>query len=399
MSQIVARNNNAFNDVPVVKNIGGRNVEAFTNTSVPQRRVFVQVSPSTAISSNILQGSQLEFRLENPVDRIGTCYLRIDWANSSGANFVHSGPTDMWLQQIQIYANNGSVLLYQTNDPVATFLINSVLQSRNEYENSAALRGSDANYSTGTITNGTGTSGSYYISLAPNFWRSLHLRPYTFDGNLIVRIKFQDAANIISSGTWTTTACYLEFTGYMESEEQKKQMIQRAEKPKILSYYAPQVHMETLTLAASTQYQVRLSGINGYTNQIFFVLRSVAYATSPANQFDFERPLNFDILDPQAKSLTGFKNQSTPDMLILYSHLYDNKFLLNTNACVYTFSQSPGGDVAMGSFHGGVDMRGYHILQFNTQSTIVPGSFQVLVYAMCNESLIIENAQLKTTRH
>lgn len=399
MSEIVARNHNGFNDVPTVKKIGNRSVEAFTNTSVDQRRVFVQVSPSTSIPSNLLSAGQLDFRLENNIDRIGTVYLRVDYTNSSGANFVHSGPTDMWIQQIQIYANNGSTLLYQTNDPVGTFLINSVLQSRNEHEITASLRGTSAAYATGGITTATATSGSYYISIAPNFWRSTHLRTYCIDGNFLVRVKFQDASSIITSGTWTTTACYLELTGYMESEEQKKLLIQRSDKPKIFSYYAPQTHSETLNLSASTQYQVRLSGINGYCNQIFFVLRAIANATSPANQFSFERPDNFDFLDPQAKSITGFKNQTASDMVILYSHMYDNLFINNTNACVYSFSQSPVSDVSAGSVHGGIEMKGYHILQFTTSSTITPGSFQVLVYAMCNESLVIENALAKTTRH
>lgn len=399
MSQLVAGNPNAFNDIPLVKNIGSKSVEAYTNHSCPQRRVFVQVSPSTAISTNILQSAQLDFRIENPVDRIGAAYLRIDWANTSGANFVHSGPTEMWLQQIQIYANNGSTLLYQTIDPVANFLINSCLMSRNEHENTAALRGTSNAYATGVITNATGTSGSYYISLCPNFWRSTRLRPFTIDGNLLVRVKFQDPASLISSGTWTTTACYLELSGYMESETQTRLELSRAEKPKIFSYYAPQYHLETLTLAASTQYIVRMSGINGWVNQLFFVLRPIANATDPNNQFSFVRPDNFDILDPQSKSLTGFKVQTTNDMVILYSHLYDNLFINNTNACVYSFSQTPVGDVASGSWNGGFKMDGYHILQFTTGATLVGGSYQILIYGMANESIIIERANAKSSKH
>jgi hypothetical protein len=213
-----------------------------------------------------------------------------------------------------------------------------------------------------------------------------------------VRIKFQESANIITSGSWTTTAVYLELSGYMEDESQRKLMLQRAEKPKVFSYYAPQRHIESLTLAASTQYQVRLSGINGWVNQLFFVLRLTSLATSVASQFVFVRPDNFDILDPQNKSLTGFKNQSNYDMIMLYSHLYDNQFINNTNACVYSFSQTPIADVKTGSFNGGVYMEGYHILQFTTSSVLSPGSYQVLIYAMCNESLVIEKANIKTSR-
>ncbi len=398
MNQILANSPNAFNDVPVVKNIGGRNVEAYTNLSVDQRRVFVQISPTTAISSNVLAGSTLDFRIENNIDRVTSCLLRVDWSNTSGSNIVHSGPTNMWVQQVQIFAENGSTLIYQTLDPVENWILESVLMSRQEHEVTATLRGTTAAYSTAAITDATATSGSYYYSLCPNFWRSLHIRPYTIDGNFLIRVKFQDTANVITSGTWTTTASYLEFTGYMENEAQKKVMIQRAEKPKYFSYYAPQRHVETLTLAASTQYQVRLSGLNGYANQLFFALRPIASASSPALQFTFVRPDTFDILNASAQSLTGFKNQSASDMIILYSHMYDNVFINNTNACVYSFSQSPTTDCATGTWNGGVHLQGYHILQFTTGSGLAGGSYQVLVYAMCNESLSIENAKARSSR-
>lgn len=399
MSQLVAANKNSYHDIPVVKSIAGKSVETFNNTSSHQRRVFVQVSPSTAISSNVLNGNSLDFRIENPIDRIGSAYIRIDWSNSSGAAFVHSGPTAMWIQQVQIYANNGSTLLYQTNDPVQNWLISSILMSRNEHETTAALRGTSAVYATSTISEPDGSSGSYYIDLSPNFWRSTKLRTYCIDGNLLVRIKFQESANIITSGSWTTTAVNLELSGYMEDEQQKKLLIQRAEKPKVFSYYAPQRHTETLTLNASTQYQIRMSGINGWVNQLFFVLRPIALSTTPAGQFSFIRPDFFDILDPQSKSLTGFKNQTSRDMVMLYSHLYDNQFINNTAACVYSFSQTPVADVKNGSFNGGVYMEGYHLLQFNTDALLITGSYQVLIYAMCNESLIIEKALVRTSRN
>jgi hypothetical protein len=64
-----------------------------------------------------------------------TCYLRIDYSNSSGRNFVCSAP------QVKIYANNGSTLLCQIINPVGTFMIDHVRMSRNEHEITASLKG------------------------------------------------------------------------------------------------------------------------------------------------------------------------------------------------------------------------------------------------------------------
>lgn len=397
MSYLIAENPNTLNDTPVVNKIGGRSVESFTNQSCPQRRGFVSVSPSTAISSNVLAGAAIEFRIENNIDRIGAAYLRVDYTNSSGANFVCSTPM-LWLSSIQIFANSGSTQLYQTNDPVSNFLINNVLMSREEHETTAALRGTSATYASGTLTIPTGQSGSLYIAIAENFWRSLHLRTYTIDGNILVRLQFQPSNNIIVSGTWSTTNVLLELSGYYESAAQKKLMTQKAEVPKIFSYYSPQVTTASLTLAASSQYQIRLSGINGWVNQIYFVIRQSAYATDPANQLSFVQPSSFDILDQAGKSTTGYKSQTVADMVMMYSPLYNNVFINNTNAMVYSYSQTPQADILTGSWNGGIRCTGYHILQFTTPSTLVGGSYDVLVYGLCNESLIIENAMAKTTR-
>jgi hypothetical protein len=50
------------------------------------------------------------------------------------------------IQQVQIYSNNGSTLLYQHVNEVEQYLINCVTTSRNEHENSAAYHLTSAAY-------------------------------------------------------------------------------------------------------------------------------------------------------------------------------------------------------------------------------------------------------------
>jgi hypothetical protein len=276
-------------------------------------------------------------------------------------------------------------------------MIDHVGMSRNEHEITASLRGTSSTYATSTITISNRQTGSIYYSIAPNFWRALKLRPYCIDNNLLVRLRFQDSANIISSGFMTTIAANLKFS-YYESSAQRKLMLQRAEIPKLLSYWALQQHTKTLTLAASTTYQVRLAGINSYVGQLYFAIRVIVNATSLANQFSFVRPAFFDILDPSSKSITGIKTQTASDMIILYSHQYDNLFINNTNYCVYTFSQNSLQDIVKGTCNGFVEMRGSYYLQFTTDSTLVGGSYEVHVFGMCHEFLQIKKAELKTSR-
>lgn len=396
MSKILAANPNAENDMTKEFSIGGNKVEAFVNVSVPQRRAFVSVGPTSAISSNIWSGGQeVSFRLENNIDRIGTAYLKVDIANNSGAACVcAAGPTH--IKNIEIYSNNGSTLLYQTNSAVSNFLIDAVCMSRNEWDTSSADRGTDANYSTVSISNPDGQVWSYYYNIAPNFWRTLKLRPYCIDGNLLVKVRFSN--QIIQSGTLTTTAANIMISGYYESEKQKNKCIARAEFPKVLSYWAPQAHVETLNLSAGSSYNIRLSGINGWVGQLYFAIRSMANAASVSNQFTFVRPAHFDILNPSSVSLTGFRQQTEKDMILLYSHLYDNLFINKTNACVYSFSQRPVADMATGTCNGAVEMRGDHYLQFTMPAGLGAGAHEVHIFGICNESLSIVKAQARSSR-
>lgn len=397
MSLILAKNPNARNDIPLAMDIGNVRAETYGNTSVPQRRVLTQTAPSSGIASNVINGGNLEFKLENQVDRIGSAYVKVDYTNASGAAFVCS-TCMMHIESIQIYANNGSTLLYQDNNSVSHFLMDATLLSRNEWENIAGLRGTDANYSTAVQTIADGAQGSFYYCLSPNFWRSIKFRSYCVDGNLLVRIRFQPGANIIQSGTFTTTSAVLLTTGYMEAEGQRKLLLSRANNLKAFGYYAPQLHKETINLTGGNTVPIRLSGISGWVNQMAFAIRPVASASSPALQFTFVRPQSFDILDPSQKSLTGFKAQTMQDMILLYSHGYDNLFINKTNACVYSFSQSPVADVASSNWHGGVEMRGDHYLQITLPTGWVAGSYEITIVAVCNESLTIDGGKATSTR-
>jgi hypothetical protein len=101
---------NAFNDLPLQAKIGNNTVETYAYKNVPQRRVIVNVNPTTAIAFNILQGAQIDYRLESGIlDRIGGAgvQLRIAYSNTSGVVCVIS-TTDNFIQQVQIYSNNGS---------------------------------------------------------------------------------------------------------------------------------------------------------------------------------------------------------------------------------------------------------------------------------------------------
>jgi hypothetical protein len=220
------------------------------------------------------------------------------------------------------------------------------------------------------------------------------MRPYSIDGQLLVRLTFNSATNNISSGSMTTTEAVLRISGYEEPESQKKMILSKAMIPKNFFYYAPQRHLEIMTLAASSTYTVRISGIQGYANQLFFALRSTSNINSPGNQFSFVRVASFELLDESNVSIVGFTPITESDMILQYTHQYDNLFINNTYSHVWSFSQTPVTDLE----YGGHFFNGFNSIKFTTKSTLVGGSYQLVVIALCNENLRVNKAHVTSTR-
>jgi hypothetical protein len=396
---LLATDKNHMNDVPIMQTIHGNKCEAFTNKSVDQVRTCTFVNPTSAVASNIYEGSTLDFRFENTVDRIASVYLRFLVNNSSGANYVLCRP-HMAIGNVEIYSNNGSTLLYQQVTNVESWWIDGFFGDRNQHEQTHDLFGYDINYGGGTTNVLDGEQQYYYYPVAQNFFRSLHISPFCIDSNMIIRIKFNPASQNIESGSANTPEAILVVTGYEEAEHTKKYKLSRSLVPKCLSYWSPQRHMEDMTLNGGQKYQIRLSGIRGCANSLIFGIRQAVNKTSPSSQFVFGFLDSYDILDSSNRSVTGFKRQTVLDSKLVNSHLLPNLFQNHTGAIFHSFSQNPVQDIASGSSNGDVEMDGFFSLEITTKQVpfFTNGAYQLICVAMCNEMLTIKQANMTSTR-
>ena len=80
---------------------------------VAQHKVIVQVPPSTTVSSSLLNGGLIEFRLEKGyIDTLDHIYVLINITNNTGAAVVLQ-PSMLLFDHWEIYAQNGNRLLFQ----------------------------------------------------------------------------------------------------------------------------------------------------------------------------------------------------------------------------------------------------------------------------------------------
>jgi hypothetical protein len=152
------------------------------------------------------------------------------------------------------------------NNEVEQYLINSVTFSRNKHENTAAYRGTSNVYATGTLIIANNQTGYLFVNIAPLFWKALHLRPYSIDGQLLIRLQFDTAVANISSYSMTTTEAILRLSGYEEPEGQKKLILSKAMLPKNFFYYS---FLKSINLLALSLPIINYT-INSYNNLIYF---------------------------------------------------------------------------------------------------------------------------------
>lgn len=384
-----------MNDLPQQIKIGGREVESFSYHCVNQRKEVITINSATAVASNVLAGATIDFRIDDQAHRISHVDLKLTWNNT---NAVVATPEAL-IETVQIYSDNGSTLLYQSNYALENYLINNVQESYTEHLNSAVTRGTDANYLRTPLTLPAAAQGVWYLPIASQFWRCLHIRPYSISGNLIIRIKFATAASNIVSGTLTTPEAVLRIVHFRESEQQRKWVLSRAMLPKALWYFAPQRHVETLQLTGATQVKVKLSAIKGDVICAMIVLRPTSAIGNPSTQFSsFVLLQEYEFLNAADQSIAGYNPTVRDEAQLMYGRTIDNTFIPTVGAVFHSFSQSPKHDLLRGTVSGFERFDGFYSLRFTPVFGTAAGAYELFVLCMCSETMNITGGKVRTTR-
>lgn len=389
---------NAVNDMPLVMPIGDQKVETYSHHCVLQRKEVVTVNPSTNVAGNLLANQTLEFRFDDQATRISHVELRVSWENGSGSPCVVTQPEAM-ISQIQIYSDNASTLLYQSFNNLENYLINNVQESYTEHLNSAITRGTNATYDRTPVTLPPGSAGVWYLPIAPQFWRSVHLRPYAIQGNIIIKLYFNTATANIVSGTLTTPAAVLRVTHYRESETQKAMIRSRVMVPKRFWYLAPQRHIETVTLSGLQSTKIRLQGIKGDVVFAMIAIRPTAALNNATTQFNsFVLLQEYEFLNAEDQSICGYNPVVRDEAQIMYGRAIQNVFIPTIGCVFHSFSQSPHSDLLRGTIGGYERFSGFHSIRITPVFGTASGSYEVFVLALCSETLRVDNGKVSSTR-
>lgn len=366
----------------------GYNVQA-------KHRVIARQAPLSAVNgATILNAQPVAFKIErNSLSVLTNMYLQFKITNSTGAG-VTLAPTPFWIDRIEVLDSNGNIL---TNIYGQQLYLSLAMLDRDIFEQSAARFCLSTAYATTGTVLANGASGVYYIPIYHLFSAAkLHLGG--LKSELELRVHTQSSTYTLIAGSHpTVTDVSLILKGYQEPN-QSREARRIAYNGQRLNLKLPFVNFisfkDILTLGTSATYSSVLSTIKGTILGLFFTIRDSAITA--ANQGNYQAITSYDVQLASGESLTGHYTKLHEDQKLECAELFPNVFSNNKDWYFIAFSPEPVHDYGSGGVHGYQVFSGTEKLVFTTNSTIVPGSFQIDVYALSAEHLHVENGAIRT---
>lgn len=364
---------------------------------------LVSIQPTTTVP-NTLNSAQVQFRPQDGItDRFDHAYLKINVSNNSGATTVIT-PTPFLLSYWQLFGANGNVLLLQQY-ATEIWLEICAFFDYSDWLITQELIGSNANYSAAGITIANGASTNLYIPLITLFTAARLYLPGMKD-QLLFNFQFAPSSiNVITGTTPTVNTMQLLFRGAYDAPSVRQMKMQMYRSLNLdFPYLGVQRSTYQYTLAASTTYNIQLSGFAGIACCLFITVRAVPITSS--NVATYVAAINnFDVQDQNGQSLLGYYLRDVADTInfrsdqqIMSLEYFDNAFSLNSFFYFVSWSRSPKTDMLTGSSHGFCALTGFEVLKITTNSGLSGGSYQVDVWARTYETLRCRAGELSVTR-
>jgi hypothetical protein len=375
-------------------------VHRTANLTEVQADAIVSVQPTTSTPANI-NGSIVDFKPQNVIDRFDHAYLKISFVNNDAAPCTIV-PSPFLLNYWQIFAGNGNNMLYQQ---YGYELWQEIVTYSNtlEWNTLQNLVGSNATYSTAGVTIAAGGTTSLYIPLASVFMAS-RIFLQGLNDNLLIRFTFQPSTlNLISGVTPSVNNMQLLLRGCYEPQavrELKMKMYKQL--PLDFPYLGSQRSQYTQSITANGNYKIQLQGINGLVSHMWiWAYLNPTTASSVGTFADIWS--SFDITEQNGNSILGYYVRDTGDTInyrndnqISWMEYSDNTYSLNKNVLLVSFTRDPAGDFRNGSSHGFQPFDGFNVLQFTAKSTAPPGSYNIVVTCRTSNTIKVRQGILST---
>ena len=364
------------------------------NNDIKTRTTILQ-SPISSVNASMLNGGTLDIRVERGViDLITSAYVKIGVTNDTGASATIA-PSPFLINKIDIFAANSAQLL--TTIYAQEIWLSLALLSQQEFEQLTTLFGTNANYATTGTVLASGVSTSFYVPIY-NILSTSNLYLSGLKGELIIKLYFNPTSLTHLAGSLVhTDSIQLLLKGYREPQKVKDQRMSLYSGKYLIPVITNQRMNQVITLAASTSYSILLSGLKGLIGGIFFTMRNavITGATQGTYYLEFDQ---LDVQNADGSSLLGFYKRPIAERGLDSCEMFNNRMTFNSNFVYIGFAENIVNDVITGSNSGMEVFNGFEKLVFTTSSAIAPAAYQIDIFALTHQALVINSNTIIATQ-
>jgi hypothetical protein len=371
---------------------GGRHHKQLASSSsfVPQIDTFVQINPSTGTPSS-MSSAQVDFKINaGALDRIHYAMLKIVVTNGTGSALTLC-PSPQLLQQVQIWAQDKSVLISQPQG-VEIWLNSASLFSLFDWATWYTPMNSSNIYGTAGTSLGSTDQQTLYIPLNLSVFTATKLYLDPLLGNFIITPQFIPSALYLQTGadpTVNSMTLLLRGTTLPKSVKMSLYKSIRSSQTR-LPFYGFTRQPYNIPLVASSTYQIILTGLAGLASACYVCITS--QTQSATNLLTFNSNVSqIDLQDANGVSITGSYPRSYVESCMIYKDagMFDNIFADNSGFFFFTFSKSLKHDLLSGSNRGFYSFDGTQRLWLTTNSSMSSANYTITVYCRVQNALLI----------
>lgn len=367
--------------------------------NIAQKRVIVSQAPSTQVPSDALNGGSIDFRLERGQLHGITSHILLKMTiNNDTGGLVDLPPTPFWIDRVELYSDNGGVLLNTTYGN--ELWLSLAWLSRDEFEDFAEALNTDIDYrSDGGNTLAINETRDFYVILSETL-KSTTMVMGGLKSELLYRVYFQrEQFSVVNGAVPRMTNSTLLLKGLEEPADILNKRRQVWLNNYCLVPYCNWIRMtKALELAPSSNYEIVLSGLQGITLGLFIVVRDANFTASQQADYSNIFLNDWDIVLSSGDSMIGFYKRNNQDIRLDYAENFQNRFQRSKKFTFIPFSNDLHGDVSTGNNSGCEVMTSFERLTFTTNSLLPPGSYRVDIYSINLEQLIVNQGRVTTSR-
>lgn len=352
-------------------------------------RETLAIYPAQTVPSTFLQGAST-LQIQIPPTTQFLKHLRIEFtvSNTSG-DIVTVLPVPLWFQSLQIQGNNGNIVLQQWTSPPGLFLsqianipdeqLMSISGAENINSNDPSLPGPSANIA-------PGASRKYYLGLEDAFWENVPLWMGDLRGNLILTLNSSpnsilDSGSIAPSSAIILSNCRALATVVYPSQDQISYMARQNIRDN--QFLQQSITSQQMSLAANAQYNVRMSGNQGYCPWIWVTTRGpLPFATADLARNWPDITQNLQILDASGNPIVQQVDEQFLSSFMAKDYWQGSQVFTEMGGVTqWSFSNAPSYVQKSGAVFGGYVLTSQEQYVFQTEGNTVSGTYEINIIA------------------